>query len=135
VALSASAQIYQWKDQNGKTVISDKPPIGQVQQQKQTDSGAPESGPRQPSLADREMEFRKRRKEAQEKAEKAQEEERAAARKNENCQNARRQLRALESGERMSLRGDDGERHYLDDAQRGQEAAKMRQIIENQCPE
>lgn len=134
LALPAGAQIYQWKDENGKTVISDKPPIGQVRQQKQIDSGSPaKNGQKQPSLADREMEFRKRQKEAQEGAEKTRKEETASSEKNENCTNARRQLQALESGERIALRDDKGERYYLDDAQREQETAKARKFVETNC--
>ena len=134
LALPASAQIYQWKDQNGKTVISDKPPAGPVPLQKQIDSGtAAKTGSKQPSLADREMEFRKRQKEAQENSEKARKEETASAERNENCQNARRQLQVLESGERVVSRDDKGERYYLDDTQREQEAAKVRHVLETQC--
>ena len=134
LALPASAQIYQWKDQNGKTVISDKPPVGQVPLQKQIDSGtAAKTGSKQPSLADREMQFRKRQKEAQENSEKSRKEETASAERNENCQNARRQLQVLESGERVVSRDDKGERYYLDDTQREQEAAKVRHVLETQC--
>ena len=134
LALPASAQIYQWKDQNGKTVISDKPPVGQVPLQKQIDSGtAAKTGSKQPSLADREMQFRKRQKEAQENSEKSRKEETASAERNENCQNARRHLQVLESGERVALRDDKGERYYLDDTQRGQEAAKVKHFLETQC--
>lgn len=134
LAIPAGAQIYQWKDQNGKTVISDKPPVGYVRQQKQIDSTAPAAGSqKQPSLADRDLEFRKRQKEAQEKADKAGKEEAKATEKQENCANARRQLQALESGERIALRDDKGERYYMDDAQREQETAKMRGFVEANC--
>jgi uncharacterized protein (DUF3084 family) len=135
VVLPASAQIYQWKDQSGKTVISDRPPTGPVQQERQIDSSASQADPRQPSLADREREFRKRRVEAQEKAEQTQKEESVAARKKENCQDARRHLQALESGERIAARDDKGERYYLDDAQRAQEMEKIGRLIEEQCSE
>jgi uncharacterized protein (DUF3084 family) len=135
VALPANAQIYQWKDQNGKTVISDKPPNGSVQQKRQIDSGAPQTSPQQPSLADREREFRARQKEAREKAEQAQKEESAAAHKNEHCQNVRRHLKTLESGERIAARNDRGERYYLNDVQRTQEVEKIRRLIESHCLE
>jgi hypothetical protein len=133
--LPADAQIYQWKDQDGKTVISDKPPIGQVQQQRQIDSGASSADAPSPlpSLTDRELEFRKRQQEARENAEKAQEEAQAAARKDEACQNARRQLRALESGERIALRDDKGERYFMDDAQRAREVEKTKDFVESEC--
>ena len=39
LACAADAQIYQWKDSNGKTIISDKPPAGQVNQQRKIETG------------------------------------------------------------------------------------------------
>jgi hypothetical protein len=136
LALSAGAQIYKWKDASGKTIISDKPPPGQLPVPKQNASAPPETQPApvQPSSADRELEFRKRRQEAQENAEKAEQEAAAAAKREENCQIARRQLQALEFGERIALRNDKGERYFLDDAQRAQETEKTRQYINAQCP-
>jgi hypothetical protein len=138
LASPASAQIYKWKDANGRTVISDKPPPGQLPVPQQNDSDAPgDPAPAaqsaQPSLADRELEFRKRQKETRESAEKAERETAAAAEKEENCQNARRRLQMLESGGRIALRDDKGGRYFMDDAQRAQETAKTRQHIDTQC--
>ena len=132
-AFSAHAQIYQWKDESGKTVISDKPPVGAVQQQKNYGANKPSSSPAQKSLADREMEFKKRQKESQEIAEKSRKEETSAAEKQENCNNARKQLQLLESGERVALRDDKGERYFLDDAQREQEIGKARKFLDSSC--
>lgn len=42
---AAHAQIYQWKDENGKTVISDKPPTGKVQQSKTLSAESPAPTP------------------------------------------------------------------------------------------
>ncbi len=135
LALPAGAQIYQWKDANGKTVISDKPPVGQVRQQKTLESGtqAQVQNQKQKSLADRELEFRKRQKESQENSEKAQKEEASATEKRENCANARRQLQVLESGERIALRDEKGERYFMEDAQREQEIAKARRFVDSSC--
>ena len=135
LALPASAEIYKWKNANGETVMSDKPPPGQVKvpQRVLPAQAQPQPPQQQPSLADREMEFRKRQKEAAENAEKAAKEAAAAAKKEETCQSARRQLSALESGTRITLRDDKGERYYLEDAQRAQEIAKTRSFLETQC--
>ena len=134
LASPAGAEIYQWKDQNGKTVISDQPPMRQTPTKKIGDTSAGDgASSKQPSLADRDMEFRKRQQEAQERAEKEKKETAAAADKKDNCQNAREQLRLMESGERIALRDDKGERYYLDDAQRAQETDKARRFIESQC--
>ena len=134
LAPSVGAQIYQWKDESGKTVISDKPPTGQVRQPKTVTLGTPaQNNQAQKSLADRELEFRKRQKEAQESREKTQKNESSATEKRQSCDNARRQLQALESGERIAMRDDKGERYYMEDAQREQETTKMRSLIETNC--
>ncbi|WP_305073777.1 DUF4124 domain-containing protein [Propionivibrio sp.] len=132
-AFSAHAQIYQWKDASGKTVISDKPPVGAVQQQKTLGASSPSTSPAQKSLAEREMEFKQRQKESQDIAEKNRKEEASAAEKQENCNNARRQLQMLESGERIALRDEKGERYFMEDAQREQEIAKARKFLESSC--
>lgn len=134
VTLAVNAQIYQWKDANGKTVMSDKPPIGNAQPQRKFESASTGEAPSpQKSVADRELEFRKRQKEARESTEKANKEQAASADKKEYCDNARRQLQALESGERIALRDDKGERYFMEDAQREQEIAKTRQGIQSNC--
>jgi hypothetical protein len=33
-AIAAQGQIYQWQDERNRTVISDRPPTGQVRQQR-----------------------------------------------------------------------------------------------------
>ena len=133
-ATTLHAQVYQWKDESGKTIYSDQAPVGNVRELRKLDSGSTSvTSPAQKSSADREMDFRKRQKEAQESAEKAGKEQTASATKGENCANARRQLQALESGERIALRDDKGERYYMDDAQRNQEIAKMRQAVQSYC--
>jgi hypothetical protein len=131
---TANAEIYQWKDENGKTVISDKPPTGNVRQQQKIASDIPATNASTPkTTADKEMEFRKRQKEAQENSEKANKEQTASAEKKESCENARRHLQTLESGEKISMRDDKGERYFLDDAQREQDIAKTRQVVQTNC--
>ena len=133
-ATAVSAQIYQWKDENGKTIISDKAPVGNVRQQKKIESDAPATNASsQKTVADKDLEFRKRQKEAQENSEKARKEQSASADKKENCDNSRRHLQVLESGERVSLRDDKGERYFMDDKQREQEIAKTREIVQSGC--
>jgi hypothetical protein len=71
-AFAAQAQIYQWQDENNKTVMSDRPPLGKVKGARQIEADAPpEGGTSGKTLADREMEFRKREKESREGADQA----------------------------------------------------------------
>lgn len=131
---AANAEIYQWKDKNGKTIISDKPPTENVTEQRTTSDGSAAGTAVTPkTTADREMEFRKRQKESQDKAEKDQKEQAAAAEKEESCASARRYLATLESGERVALRDEKGERYFLDDAQRAQEISKANRAVQANC--
>ncbi len=141
---TSSAQVYQWKDANGKTIFSDKPPIGKNVSVKQPAPASETTGESQAeakagdvktpkSLAERDLDFRKRQKENQEKTEKARDEQQQANQRNEYCDNNQRYLKTLESGERIATRDDKGERNYLDDAQREQEIAKTRQALQTQC--
>lgn len=133
-AASVNAQVYQWKDENGKTIYSDKPPIGAPSQQQKIHTPSPAASPAtQKTLADRDLEFRKRQKESQESAEKAKKEQTASAEKQQYCDNTRRRLQALESGERISMHDDKGERYYMDDAQREKEITKARQDLGSNC--
>jgi len=131
---AVNAQIYQWKDENGKTIFSDKPPVGHVPLQRKIESDPPATiSPAQKTAADRELEFRKRQKEFQEKSDKSEKEQAASAEKKESCDSARRYLQALESGERIASRNDQGERTFMEDAQREQEIAKARQTVQTNC--
>jgi len=134
-SIAADAQIYQWKDENGKTIISDKPPVGNIRTPRkiETEAASTNAASPQKTVADRELDFRKRQKDSQVSAEKSKAEEEANAAREENCANARRQLRSLESGERIAMRDDNGERYFLEDAQRQQQIEKAQQAVQSSC--
>ena len=133
-AAAVHAQVFEWKDESGKTHYSDMPPPGNARELRKIESAPPATGsPTQKTAADRELEFRKRQKESQTNSEKASKEQTASTERKENCDNARRQLQLLESGERIALRDDKGERYYMDDAQREQEITKARQAMQSFC--
>ena len=140
IAIASQAQVYQWQDDHNKTVISDRPPAGPVRQLRRIDTAAPASpATGEPAaapaktLADREMEFRKRQQEARDAAEKSENEQRANARKREDCDALRRYLRTLESGERIQNTDARGERYYLDDSERAREIARTRDDLQRSC--
>ena len=133
-ALAAQAQIYQWQDENNRTVISDLPPSGKVRQQRKIETETPAANASTgKTMADREMEFRKRQKDSREAAEKAEKEQRMNVQRKEDCEASRRALQVLESGERLALRDSKGERYFIDDAQRAQEIAKAREAVQVLC--
>ncbi|MDR1888564.1 MAG: DUF4124 domain-containing protein [Zoogloeaceae bacterium] len=136
VTLPAHAEVYKWKDAQGNTVISDSPqpgsgkPVPQVEQAPPTARGAVDA-PR--SVADQELEFKKRQQEQKEAADKAAQEKAAASRNQANCERARQHLALLESGERIKQRLPNGETFYLNDQQRQQGIAAARQSVQSNC--
>jgi len=137
-AIAAEAQVYQWQDENNKTVISDRPPSGPVRQLRRIDTAAPPPASEPAAapaktLADRDMEFRKRQQEARDAAEKSDNEQQANARKREECDGLRRYLRSLESGERVLLPDGKGERYPIDDRERAQLITRTRADLQRGC--
>ncbi|HEX5802690.1 MAG TPA: DUF4124 domain-containing protein [Azospira sp.] len=152
VALPAQAQIYQYKDASGKTVISDRPPPPGKTPAKTYSAGgnasdgsaaangtaeateaspSPTAGPK--TLAERELEFKKRQKEQKEAADKAQKEAATQATRKDECERAKRQLQVLESGERVTMRDEKGERVFIEDEQRAAEIERTRKHIADAC--
>ncbi len=142
-ALAAqAADIYTWKDAAGRVHFSDQPPTDKldVRKVRGKDSAATSAAPAEQakpaekrSQADKDLEQRKRRAESQEAADKADKDKAAAERKAADCQSARNQLKALESGQRVSRFNDKGESVPMDDAERQAEIERSRQFVEK-CP-
>jgi hypothetical protein len=142
---AAQAQIKCWTGADGKRACGDTPPPGaKVTTVKVPSSPSPSApasaspaakdakkGPLTP--AEREQEYRKRQDEAQKTAAKDAEEKKDADTKRENCARARESLGILEAGGRIARTDAKGERYFLDDAQREQETAKARQLVQQSC--
>lgn len=147
-SLSAHAQTYQWKDSSGRTVISDMPPPGAANKSVRTiNTAKPISSTSTQSknseteteietpktIADKEMDFKKRQQEAKELAEKTAKEKAAASEKMSTCQLAKQNLAILESGSPMGTTGPNGEQTMMSNIERSQEAARLRQILLEHC--
>jgi type IV secretory pathway VirB10-like protein len=157
LAAPAVAQ-WAWKDDNGRTVYSDRPPPPSVKADRivrqpantqqvlpsSTASApaesaarpadtrpAPAAAPR--SVAEQEMEFRKRQQERADAEKKAQEEQTKAAAKAADCERARGYLRSIEEGQRIARTDAAGNREFLDDNQRAAEAERARRSIAAAC--
>jgi type IV secretory pathway VirB10-like protein len=152
----AAAQ-WAWKDDNGRVVYSDRPPPSGVKSDKivrqpsnaqtvlpsqpsggaadtkapATETRAASSGPK--SLAEQEMEFRKRQQERADAEKKAQEEQTRASAKVAECERAKGYLRSLEEGGRIARTDSSGNREFLDDAQRAAEVDRTRKIVQSSC--
>lgn len=130
--LVATAQVYQYKDAQGRTVFSDTPPPGANAIRKNIDV-APPSGDSTRQLEEKMQAFQKRRDAAAEQeakqAEARAEQEKAA----ENCTRARNKLAALQSGQRIVRYNAQGEREFLDDSGRERETADASKAVAEWC--
>ncbi len=135
VTTLAHAQIYQWKDDKGMTIMSDKPPTGKGRQvsKQEIQPASQETAVPQKTAAERELDFRKRQQEAAAKATKNQAAQAEAAENKQNCERSKMQLQTLEAGDRVQLRDENGERYFMEDAQREQEIVKTRKMMQNFC--
>ena len=137
VATVAHAQTYQYKDSRGRTVISDTPPPASAQGAR-TIGGNPAETAAKPAeapktTAEKDMEFRKRQQEARENADKDAKQQAAAAQKRENCERARMQASALESGRRMLVPDGKGGETLMDDDARAGEIERAQRTIAEAC--
>lgn len=161
-SITAAAQ-WQWLDQHGRKVFSDRPPPSDVADKNilQRPRGAPapaaaKSAPdgaaaavtsaapaaqAPPSAADSgrdaQLEANKAKAEAAEKAQKQAAEkaqlQKTAQLRADNCRRAQQAKTSLESGRLMSYINAQGERIFMDDAARTAELARTQQAISDNC--
>ena len=86
-----------------------------------------------PSLAERELAFRKRRLDAAQADSKRAEQRARAERAAHACDDSRSAQRALESGMRVARVAESGEREFLGEAERAARLAALRRDIAEQC--
>ncbi|MCL2075824.1 MAG: DUF4124 domain-containing protein [Betaproteobacteria bacterium] len=119
VAMPVSAQVYKWKDAQGRTIISDTPRPGGGKDdlvvrgaqrdhlQEESDQPGQAATPGQ-SVADQELELRKRQQERQDAAATTEADKQAAAKLANDCRRAQNYLRSLESGRRIGVSDESG---------------------------
>jgi hypothetical protein len=138
-ALPASAQIYEWRDADGKINYSDRPPPGvEGKLIRRGTSSAPTPAPApaaQPAktLAEQELEFRERRAEAAKKKEEKAQEKQKAAQRAERCEQARKNLKILKSADRVLMKSEEGPSKQLRPSQRKAETERTQKIIDEDC--
>jgi len=84
-----------------------------------------------PTLAERNADFAKRQKQAAESAQKAAEETKRKRDDAANCASARSNQQALDQGIRMTTYNQNGERVFMDDAQRADAARRNQEVLAN----
>jgi hypothetical protein len=135
------AQVYKWVDSQGNVQYSDQPPASAKGTKKLNvnpqPSAAPVSKEASPkaakTTAEKEMEFRKRHVESEEAKAKEAKAEADAKIRQQNCAQARGQLRALQEGRRIVKYNDAGERVFLDDQARPEETARAQKAVDDWC--
>lgn len=138
LALPAYSELYKWVDSQGKVHYSDTPPPGGAQKAKILQ--APSPGPAAPaavpsgggarSIAEQELEFKKRQVEAAEKQAKADQEAKV---RRINCERAQSNLRTFQNGGRLFTHNAQGERVYIDDAAREAGIRKGQEEVAKWC--
>lgn len=155
-AALAQAQ-WMWVNERGIKQLSDQPPPpsvppsrileappGQMQDlRKELNAPAQEAAPAadkpepkvdaRPTLAERNADYNKRRTESAEKEQKAAQEAQQAAQKADNCAKTRSNLTALESGQRMIDIDKNGERSFIDDAERAKRIKENQNMVAQNC--
>ncbi len=153
----AAAQ-WQWIDKDGRKVFSDQSPPPDVPSKnilKQPGgrvapppmpagdpAAAAASAPvvakaaaSAPKLSgkDKELEDKRKQAEAAEAVKKKAEEEKFAQARAENCKRAKQGKLAFDSGQRIAMTDDKGERYFLDDKQRAGEVKRLEELISRDC--
>src|SRR5574343_506223 len=136
----AVAETYQWKDSNGQTVVSDIPPPPNVKGRRALGINQPSVVSEKPAeksleetktaeapktVAEKDMEFKKRQQEAKEEA--------AEADKRQNCERARNTVTALEANQPISTYDDQGQRRLMNNTQRDQTLENARRAMAESC--
>jgi len=160
LSLPATAQ-WKWRDKNGQMQYSDLPPPPSISDRDillrpptgqraatQPSTGAPTtaasasasagiSAERVPALVpkgiDPALEAKRKQSEQDEANKRKADEPRLAAIKAENCSRAQANLRALQSGSRMTRTNEKGEREVFDDTMRAEESRRTREDIASNC--
>lgn len=144
LAFSASAQ-WQWLDQDGRRVFSDRPPPADVPDKnilKRPGSrgtvtpspAAPAAAPSAPQAGvDKNLEEKRKQAEAAEAAKRKEEEARTARTRAENCARAQQAKTGVDSGVRMARINEKGEREFMDEAAIAAEGQRLQTIIDENC--
>ena len=128
------AEMYSWKDATGKIHYSDEPPPDKTPARKVAPpaTGAGDPAARR-ALTEQEAAARKKQKETQEAADKSQKEKANAEERRTECERARSNLQAIESGQVRFTIDSKGERVALDGEVREAELAKARKAADSWC--
>jgi hypothetical protein len=141
LATAAQAGITRWVDADGKVHYSDQPPPPTAKSQKSLNlksspvlpQAAPDSKGGEKSLAEKDLESRKRRVQAEETAAKQAKDQEEAKSRKANCEQARNQLQALQEGQKISRFDEKGDRIFLEDNDRALAIEEAKKTADSWC--
>ena len=132
-AALASNDLYKWVDEKGVVHYSDKPPAGKSGQKLNVAPQPPLEGrtpKRERGWQEQQQDANERRYQEEKDQKEAQKEARAAEQK---CLQARSALASLKQERPLYRMGQDGERIYLEDEERGRFAAGWQKQADTYC--
>lgn len=133
----AGAEIVKWVDSQGRVHYSDQPPPAAKGQQQMNIKNQPGSlggtSATQKSTAEQEQDFRKRQMDAADAEKKAAEDKKQAEIAKQNCASARGNLKSLQEGVRLTKYNEQGERVFLDDAERAKAMEDAQRAVKDWC--
>ena len=136
--LNAHAGMVKWVDAEGKVHYSDSPPpeVTSAQSVRNFSGTGQQEAPASYSpktVAEREAEMKKARKEKDEAAQSKAQQDAIAENRKRNCVIARENVRTLEESSRVVTYDSNGERTYLDDAAREKRLEEARKTASDNC--
>lgn len=156
----ATAPTWQWLDENGRKVFSDRAPPPEVPahkilkrppgleinpeprygiptapspELKDTTPVSAAPATKLPGSLDKELEARKKKQQEEEQAKRKAEEAKFLQAQAENCKRAKDAKATYDSGVRISRTNATGEREVLDDAARAAEVKRLMEVIASDC--
>jgi hypothetical protein len=131
--LPAYAQVYKWVDEKGVTHYGERPPQGKKAEevgQRLANPGPAPGKAAQPSWKDQDLEFRRRKIEAEQNEAKDRQREDA---QRQGCNQARDQLAQMRSARRLYRLDEKGERVFQSDDERNASVARLEQLVSDRC--
>lgn len=133
---ASQAQMYSWKDANGKVHYGDRPPAEKQSQARKLQGAPSETSDveaARKTSAERKFDEREKQAKMEEGAKSPAEDPAQAKIREDNCKRARANLASLESGQARFSINDKGERVALDGAVRDAELARARKSVDDWC--
>jgi type IV secretory pathway VirB10-like protein len=141
--LLSHAEIYKWKDKDGKVRYSDTPPPSNIKQEahrgKKSVQGmnkeplAAVAAPAKEAVSKEDEAAKQRQRNAEAEKRNKQEKEAEAKRKAENCSAAKANLETYTQGGRVYKMNEKGEREYMDDNDFKAGKEKSQQEVNENC--